>query len=1498
MTFRTLRLFRRATPWLLVIAACSMSISASGRLAADDRGLLRFDSAKPYLFLLLDTSGSMASQPGDTLAAANGDDPMSKLYSAKQVSYNVFSSVTDVQFGLATFNQDNLRVRGKHWLYKAAPGTTATVAASLPVQWPTDASKWVFGTFFPANTQDLESGALGALTVVTPGTLGSPAAGVSLTTYTAQLDRFAKLQVNDDNGNQLADASDSSQNTVLYIVASGKTYQYTLSRVTGSPNLGAPTITVQATVTLCSGPAVSTCTVTPRTANLTFNLVSAFLMLEGPTIPATSSKKASATTDNQTGVWNYSDILQSWAGQSNKFFSGAGIEGNYDGTFTNPPLPNSGVQARHIDDLTTGYDPYATTAGCTQQASGTNAALCPQNLKYPTTIAPPIPGLNVSTAVIDSGDLLPLNWNDTNQTQLLTRFAPNQASGTPDFGQADYFYDIPVTDPVSGKLRVALKDPGQIPMVAAGPTPLGNAVIDYRCWYLGDSAGGSKCNNTGNYTTSWSDLAKSADTSWGCRKPYLIIISDGNDTTGGPDPTADVANLNSKGGVQTWVIAYGAPFDPTSGKCNPGHPLDSIAQAGKGELICPQTPQDLQNALLSILGIIREQTREFASAAVPSVQATVADKIFLSDFTPAKTESVWEGHVNAFLKPLPIDPTTGKPNTKILCSSLAANQQSSCFLWDGGAQLVKQIPPTAPFLGDSPTLRRIYYSTLITQGSWARGRQPLNPIVASDPQAKRYDLWRGFQIVFQPDNPNADPTAVTAVNNILVAGPCTVASPGPPCGVETTRTHTFTDPVTGVTTTDTYNLGDIFHSNPLIVGTPANVKYFALNLNSNPTGTCSPDSSTNTDTGYRCFEQRHTNRRKLLLVGSNDGMVHAFDAGQPHRAVSGGNTTVNFDDGSGSEVWAYMPRAVMPTVKTIATTTQQHWTVDGPVQGADVFIDPAQAGTPDPTKREWRTVVVAGLREGPESGGINGYYALDVTQPDTLATSNGVYVPQPVGGTPLPTPGTAVPFVIPSCDTFSGSVNPSCGRIPYPSPLWEFYDQAHNADGSTALDANGNPVLIHEGTVAGSSSDLGHTWSMPAVGRIQIADAGGNTIDKYVAVFGGGLDASNKTADAPLAGNWLYMVDVETGKAIYKRQLLGSAASAAAAVDVDQVGLISRIYIGTTSGRMYRVDVGPNAKGHLPQLQTVNVPGTDGNLHAEHRITVDPDSGQMTWVPREIFNANYNGATLSSTPRSIYYRPSVIFAASLGLYALAFGTGDREDLWSSDPQSQRYYLFVDDTDLLSPSALPRNESNFTPISVAAPDTTTDIIENNPVGQRGWFLTLAVITDSSSGTAVNFTERVITDSFALSGINTFSTFQPDICFNLDPKTLQCKNGSNGTCSKGGTGRIFVTFTTNANNVLTDLSGNPIRYYNAPTFVTPPYTEQAQTKNPISGTPGTNADQLTPQLISVMNTLKKLFPKNCKFGNFRIDIKAISGDTGVIFIAPVPICIVEKNWKELP
>jgi hypothetical protein len=1543
--------------WVL---ACLLLAATAAPAPADDRGLLRTATQTPYVFIILDTSGSMAELPNGNPAAANADDPSSKLYSAKRAAYNVFSSVANVNFGFASFQQDALRVIGKHWLYTAAAGTTAATAG-FPVPWPKDGEQWVFGTFFPAGT----TGPGGTPVVATPGTLGGcPGSGIALSTFQSQLDRFPKLQPNDDSGTHIVTDSDSSQPTVMYIASGGKTYAYTVSRQPNTPNLGDATIAVQVNVVPCTGTG-------NFSATLTFNLGAPgsgstpstpgpFLMNEtaGPTsmsgvcsdtqavcsdqAPCAGKKATCLTTgDDQNGYWNYSDVLQSWAGGGlgnglSKQSSGMGWEGNYDGTYTNPPLPTDAIQGRQADAFNTGYDPYTTSAGCAFSSSGTAAANCPQNLKQPTTIAPPIAGLNLSTAALDTGDLLPMNWNNSNQAAFLSRMAPNQAFATPDFTQADYFLDFPDS---TGYLP--LKDPGQIPLLAAGPTPLGGSVIDFRCWYIGDAKGGSKCSSAGNFSAApWQPLANTESSGWGCAKPFLILITDGNDTFGSPDPGADVANLKNKSApsVQTWVIDYG-------GDCaKAGNPIHSIVQVGKGQCINASDPSSLQAALQQILGLILEQTRAFATAAVPSVQATSADKIYLSDFTPTGgtglpgtvtgPNSTWEGHLNAFLKPLLSDASSR------ICANLALNDQSDCFLWDGGAQMVGQVPAAAPLLGTAANERRIFYSMLATNGSWseptcgATGKLPcrrlLIPTVDSDDASIRYDLWTAFQQTFHTDNPGVDESAQSAVNNVITT-------------TESLKMHSFT--VNGVVQPPvSYILGDIFHSNPLIVGTPTNTKYFAVNLNGN-NGTCTPKASSNTDTGYRCFETRHANRRKLLFVGSNDGMLHAFDAGQPHVvqagtcsdngaqcndvsiATCGDPSTatcghfsppqyvVQFDNGSGSEAWAYMPRAVMPTVKATATGTRQFWTVDGPPQAADVFIDPFHSGAPVPSNRDWRTVLVGGLREGPENGGFNGYYALDITAPDQVDTVNNLTVPVPVANTAFPNPpNAAATLSVPACIGVVVGSNPpqtappatNCtspsSPLPYPSPLWEFYDQAHNADGSISLDASGSPVRLDED--GNGRPDLGHTWSTPTIGRIQIADSGGNTIDKYVAIFGGGLDAANKTlpppgatTPEPNAGNWLYMVDVETGSAIYKAPLVGCAPSTAAAVDTNQVGMINRIYIGTTAGHLYRVDVGPNAQGHLPQLQTVNLLGTDGKLHPEQRL-IDPDSTAAPWTPREIFNTNFNGATPTTSPRPIYYSPAVIFDAKLGLYAVSFGTGDREDLWNSDPQAQRYYVFIDDTDQLSPSALPLNESSFTGIAEAAANTGVDILENSAAGHRGWFLTLEVkqvqITDSNGNAqTLNFGERVITDSFALSGINTFSTFEPEVNFAPAVKN----SGQTGeTCTDTGTSRIFVTFTTNGNTVLTDTANNAVRFYNEPTFVTAPYTEQAQTKNPTPGTPSSGTSELTPALASVMNTLKSLFPRNCRFGNYRIDIKAISGDTGIIFIAPVPICIIQKNWKE--
>ncbi len=268
-------------------------------------------------------------------------------------------------------------------------------------------------------------------------------------------------------------------------------------------------------------------------------------------------------------------------------------------------------------------------------------------------------------------------------------------------------------------------------------------------------------------------------------------------------------------------------------------------------------------------------------------------------------------------------------------------------------------------------------------------------------------------------------------------------------------------------------------------------------------------------------------------------------------------------------------------------------------------------------------------------------------------------------------------------------------------------------------------------------------------------------------------------------------------------------------------------------------------------------------------------SAEPLWQPRVIFDANFDGGDPTLLPRPIYMRPSVIFVAKLGLYALAFGTGDREDLWLGTQQEGRFYVFVDDTDFLAPGSLPLIEEDLVPVPVGAAEVNIDYLLERPSGQKGWFIPLEEA------------ERVITEAFALSGVTFFSTFQPDVVVSgvRDP-----------LCSKTGTSRVFIVNTANANPFLRDIDDNQTRFMAVANFVTNPYTEQSQTRTPVPGGEGSPAPPLPEDLAHVMEALKGLFPSNCRFANYRIDIKTISADTGVIFIAPVPVCIIEKNWKD--
>ena len=161
----------------------------------------------------------------------------------------------------------------------------------------------------------------------------------------------------------------------------------------------------------------------------------------------------------------------------------------------------------------------------------------------------------------------------------------------------------------------------------------------------------------------------------------------------------------------------------------------------------------------------------------------------------------------------------------------------------------------------------------------------------------------------------------------------------------------------GVYRTRTTPLGDIVNSQPVFVGQPDpnqfNGEVFA---GSDTFGTYAA-----------------TTRNNLIFVAANDGMLHAFDAG-----------TTAVPNGTGTEVYAYLPAAVITTnTSTTGRTTGDLATLADPDYGTSTaphqFFNDGELTVGDVYfGSAWHTVVVGTTGRGLAKA----VYALDVTNPD------------------------------------------------------------------------------------------------------------------------------------------------------------------------------------------------------------------------------------------------------------------------------------------------------------------------------------------------------------------------------------------------------------------------------------------------------------------------------------------------------------------------------------
>jgi hypothetical protein len=272
-----------------------------------------------------------------------------------------------------------------------------------------------------------------------------------------------------------------------------------------------------------------------------------------------------------------------------------------------------------------------------------------------------------------------------------------------------------------------------------------------------------------------------------------------------------------------------------------------------------------------------------------------------------------------------------------------------------------------------------------------------------------------------------------------------------------------------ITAVRAQNLGAIIGSTPAVMDVPS----------LDPP----PDDDYGRADAPTTFAGAHKDRRAMIFVGANDGMVHAIDAR------------------TGYEVWAFIPYNLLPKLKTFR---------DGQaVDQYDYFVDSSPKIAEVKINNVWRSLLLIG--EGP---GGTFYQTFDVTEAG-------------MGVDPALDDLTAVNTMLGKYDTPNESI-----VFKWAFPNYSSFDPTYSATFTVADGSPGGKVRMYgdlKATASFAEKTVGFTWSDPAVGALDAAR------DSTAVIVGSGYFPDietlipNRGASAPKAGNAMYLLDVDTG---------------------------------------------------------------------------------------------------------------------------------------------------------------------------------------------------------------------------------------------------------------------------------------------------------------------------------------------------------------------------------
>lgn len=496
--------------------------------------------------------------------------------------------------------------------------------------------------------------------------------------------------------------------------------------------------------------------------------------------------------------------------------------------------------------------------------------------------------------------------------------------------------------------------------------------------------------------------------------------------------------------------------------------------------------KQLTAALKAALTIIRESTYSFTQASVQSSRTADENYIYEASFEPIQDDPFWRGHLKKF--------------------NITSDGKVGTLVTDGDA-------------GDNLRTR-----TAASRNIWT---------------AVNGSTYTSFTTSLAPDYFGLESTNTTGRDKIVnyIRGVCN-ASPGVCYNPDKDASG------------NVYKLGDIFRSTPVTIASPNPYFNDGRDYYKRDGSACKMTGSNylKSATAFAEFRTEHCRasscttsyngiadtQRRLIVVGANDGQLHAFKTADM------------------SEAWSFIPpnhlaKLSMITHDTHPTTLGHQYFVDGPVTVADVWLGTGTLGNCK-AKTEWKTLLVFGEGRG--------------TPPYNWSRS-------------------------PYCD---GYFNSEAKFHATDSPHYCGY---HALDVTDTLSPVYKWHIKGSGTGGAMTSAhgpyWGDAWGKMIPGRIRYK-SGTNEVEKWVGFVGGGFNKSICTGttcgtDCDCRGKGFFVIDLNDGTILWSFTNGGetetntlsphmkySLTADPALVDTDGDSFVDTVYMGDLGGNMWRFE--------------------------------------------------------------------------------------------------------------------------------------------------------------------------------------------------------------------------------------------------------------------------------------------------------------------------------------